>query len=77
MSDGGSKGNALAVKCLAGLLVSLLLAAIAGGFSLTREVAAMSARIEALTLTVQDMNARILYLERAVQLANRSGDARR
>ncbi len=64
--------NSVAVKCLAGLLVGLLVAAIAGGFSLTREVAAMGARIENLNRTVQDMNGRILYLERAVRLANRN-----
>ncbi len=66
--------NSIAVKGLAGLLGGLLLAAIAGGFSLTHEVAALGARIEALTLTVQELNGRVLYLERAVRLANRTGD---
>ncbi len=69
--------NSIAVKCLAWLLVGLLLAAITGGVLLGQQVAAMSAGLEALTLTVQELNGRMLYLERAVRLANRDGDARR
>lgn len=71
MTNHGPK-NSIAFKCLAGLLVGLLLAAIAGGFSLTREVAAMSARIDALTLTVQELNGRVLYLERAIRGSQKS-----
>ena len=75
MTEPTSRTNSLALKCLSALLVGLLLAAITGGFMLTREVSAMGAKIEALTLTVRDMNGRILYLERAIRLANRDGDA--
>lgn len=73
MNDNPRK-NDVAMKCLAGLLVGLLLAAVAGGFALAQEVAGMSAKIEALTRTVQDMNARVLYLERAIRLANKARD---
>ncbi len=59
--------NGTAAKILATLLVGLLLAAILGGFNLTREVSAMSARIEALTAQVADMNARLVYVERALR----------
>ncbi len=71
MSETSPKTNSLALKCLSALLVGLLLAAITGGFMLTREVSAMGAKIDALTATVQGMNGRILYLERAVRLAGR------
>ena len=70
MTNQGSK-NSIAVKCLAALLASLLLAAIVGGFGLTREVAAMGAKIEVLTLAVHGLNERVLYLERAIGAANR------
>ena len=72
-----TSNNSIALKCLAWLLVGLLLAAITGGVLLGQQVAGMSASIDALTLTVQELNGRMLYLERAVRLANRDGDARR
>ncbi len=59
--------NGTAAKILATVMTGLLLAAILGGFNLTREVSAMSARIEALTAQVADMNARLVYVERALR----------
>ena len=67
MSELGTVRNGTAAKILATLLVGLLLAAILGGFTLTREVSAMSAKIEALTAQVADMNARLVYVERALR----------
>ena len=67
MSEVGTVRNGTAAKILATLLVGLLLAAILGGFTLTREVSAMSAKIEALTAQVADMNARLVYVERALR----------
>ncbi|MEE9250045.1 MAG: hypothetical protein V3U93_02830 [Alphaproteobacteria bacterium] len=67
MSEADIVRNGTAAKVLATLLAGLLLAAILGGFNLTREVSAMSARIEALTAQVADMNARLVYVERALR----------
>lgn len=67
MSEADIVKNGTAAKVLATLLAGLLLAAILGGFNLTREVSAMSARIEALTAQVADMNARLVYVERALR----------
>lgn len=67
MSEGDTVRNGTAAKILATLVVGLLLAAILGGFTLTREVSTMSARIEALTAQVADMNARLVYVERALR----------
>lgn len=67
MSEADIVKNGTAAKVLATLLAGLLLAAILGGFNLTREVFAMSARIEALTAQVADMNARLVYVERALR----------
>lgn len=67
MSEEDIVKNGMAAKILATLLAGLLLAAILGGFNLTREVSAMSARIEALTAQVADMNARLVYVERALR----------
>ena len=58
--------NGPVTKILATLLALLMVAAITGGFTLAREVSAMAAKIETLTLTVQDVHARLLYLERAM-----------
>jgi len=55
-----------AVKILTTLIAALLLAAIVGGFTLTREVAAMGATIEALAAQVGELGDRVRDLERAV-----------
>ena len=67
MSEPDIVRNGTAAKVLAAVMAGLLLAAILGGFTLTREVSAMSARIEALTAQVADMNARLVYVERALR----------
>lgn len=67
MNEADIVRNGTAAKVLATVMTGLLLAAILGGFTLTREVSAMSARIEALTAQVADMNARLVYVERALR----------
>ncbi len=67
MSEADTVRNGTAAKILATVMTGLLLAAILGGFNLTREVSAISARIEALTAQVADMNARLVYVERALR----------
>ena len=67
MSAPNAVRNGTAAKILATVMAGLLLAAILGGFTLTREVSAMSAKIEALTAQVADMNARLVYVERALR----------
>lgn len=74
MNAQSPRNSGAIMKCLGALVVGLLLSAIIGGVVLSQQVAAMSAKIEALTSAVQGMNARVLYLERAVRLANRARD---
>ncbi|MEE8505936.1 MAG: hypothetical protein V3S40_06925 [Kiloniellales bacterium] len=58
--------NGWAVKILTTLIAALLLAAIIGGFTLSREVSARGATIEALTEKVGELGERVRDLERAI-----------
>lgn len=74
MNVQGPKDSGIVFKCLGLLVVGLLLAGIIGGVVVSQQVSAMSTQITALTLSVRDMNARILYIERAIRRSTRHRD---